>query len=61
MTKEVMALLFSHTFPLRRRVPLDEIREVFDEAGVGLTLQSPRKIQRGTFLKLFSLGFPQQT
>ena len=59
--KKVMALLFSHTFPLRRRVPLDEIRKVFDEDGVGLTLQSPRKIQHGTFLKLFSLGFPEQS
>ena len=61
ITKKVMALLFSHTFPLRRRVPLDEIRKVFDEDGVGLTLQSPRKIQHGTFLKLFSLGFPEQS
>ena len=61
ITKKVMALLFSHTFPLRRRVPLDEIRKVFDEDGVGLTLQSPRKIQFGTFLKLFSLGFPEQS
>ena len=59
--KEVMALLFSHTFPLRRRVPLDDIWKVFDEDGEGRSLQSPRKIQRGTFLKLFSLGFPEQT
>ena len=61
ITKKVMALLFSHTFPLRRRIPLDEIREVFDEDGEGLTLRAPSKIQPGTFLKLFSLGFPEQT
>ena len=61
ITKKVMALLFSHTFSLQRPVPLDEIRKVFDEDGIGLTLQSPRKIQLGTFLKLFSLGFPEQT
>ena len=61
ISKKVMALLFSHTFPLRRRVPLDEIREVFAEDEVGLTLQSPSKIQFDTFLKLFSLGFPEQS
>ena len=58
ITKKVMALLFSHTFSLQRPVPLDEIRKVFDEDGIGQTLQSPRKIQLGAFLKLFSLGFP---
>ena len=61
ISKNVMALLFSHTFPLRRRVPLDEVREVFGQDDVGLTLQSPSKIEPGTFLKLFSLGFPELT
>ena len=60
ISKKVMALLFSHTFPLRRRVPLDDIWEVFDEDGVARTLQSPRKIQPGTFRKLFRLGYPEQ-
>ena len=61
ISKEVMALLFSHTFPLRRRVPLDEIWKVFDEDGVARMLQSPRKIQPGTFRKLFRLGYPEQS
>ena len=61
ISKMVMALLFSHTFPLRRRVPLDEIWKVFDEDGVARTLQSPRKIQPGTFRKLFRLGYPEQS
>ena len=61
ISKKVMALLFSHTFALRRRVPLDEIWKVFDEDGVGRTLQSPRKIQPGTFRKLFRLGYPEQS
>ena len=61
ISKKVMALLFSHTFPLRRRVPLDEIWKVFDEDGVARTLQSPRKIQPGTFRKLFRLGYPEQS
>ena len=61
ISKKVMALLFSHTFALRRRVPLDEIWKVFDEDGVARTLQSPRKIQPGTFRKLFRLGYPEQS
>ena len=61
VSKEVMALLFSHTFPLRRRVPLDEIWNVFDEDGVARSLQSPRKIEPGTFRKLLKLGYPEQT
>ena len=61
ISKKVMALLFSHTFALRRRVPLEEIWKVFDEDGVARTLQSPRKIQPGTFRKLFRLGYPEQS
>ena len=61
MSRKVMALLFSHTFPLRRRIPLDEIWKVFEEDGVARTLQSPRKIQHGTFRKLFRLGYPEQS
>ena len=61
VSQEVMALLFSHTFPLRRRVPLDEIWSVFDEDGVGRSLQSPRKLEPGTFRKLLNLGYPEQT
>ncbi len=58
-SKKVMALLFSHTFPLRRRVPLKEIWKVFDEDGVARTLQSPRRLQPDTFRKLFGLGYPE--
>ncbi len=60
VSKEVMALLFSHTFPLRRRVPLGEIWNVFDEDGVARSLQSPRKIEPCTFRKLLKLGYPEQ-
>ena len=61
ISKKVTALLFSHTFALRRRVPLDEVWKVFEEDGVARTLQSPRKIQPGTFRKLFRLGYPEQS
>ena len=58
-SKMVMALLFSHTFPLRRRVPLGEIWKVFDGDGVSRMLQSPRRLQSGTFRRLFKLGYPE--
>ncbi len=61
VSKKVMALLFSHTFPFRRRVPLNEIWEVFDEDGVARSLQSPRSIHLGTFQKLLELGYSEQS
>ena len=61
ISKKVMALLFSHTFALRRRVPLEEVWKVFEEDGVARMLQSPRKIQPGTFRKLFRRGYPEET
>lgn len=61
ISKNAMALLFSHTFPLRRRVPLKEIWKVFAEEGVGRSLQSPVKLRFGTFRKLFRLGYPEQS
>ena len=60
VSRKVMALVFSHTFPLRRRVPLDEIWKVFDEDQVGRSLQSPRKIKHDTFCKLLRLGYPEK-
>ena len=60
LSRKVMALRFSHTFGLQKRVPLREIRRVFNEDGVRGLLQSPRKIPPGTFRKLFDLGYPEQ-
>ena len=61
ISKELMALQFSHTFPLRREVPLAEVRKVFDEDSIGQSFQSPRKIPPATFRKLFQLGYPEQS
>ena len=61
ISTELMALQFSHTFPLRRRVPLPDIWQVFDEDGIGRSLQSPRRLPHKTFRKLFELGYPRQT
>ena len=61
VSKKLMALQFSYTFSFRRNVPLDEVRRVFDEDGVGQSFQSPRKIPLTTFGKLFQLGYPEQS
>lgn len=61
ISTELMALQFSHTFPLQRRVPLPEIWRAFDEDGIGRSLQSPRRLPHKTFRKLFELGYPKQT
>ena len=58
LSKEIMALKFSHTFLFRKPISLDELRGVFKEDRVGLTLQSPSKVPMKTFQKLFRLGFP---
>ena len=60
ISTNLMALRFSHTFPLRRRVPLHEIRTTFAQDDVKGFLQGPRKIPQSTFRKLFQLGFPEE-
>ena len=57
---KLMALRFSNTFPLQRRVPLGEIWTIFDEDGIGRSLQAPRKISPTTFRKLFQRGYPER-
>ena len=56
----LMALKFSHTFPLDRSIPLDEIWEVFDEDGVGRSVQAPTRLPESTFRKLFERGYPEE-
>ena len=60
-SKEIMALEFSHTFPLREPISLSAMKTVFKEDGIGLSLQSPLKIPPETFRKLFQRGYPCQT
>ena len=61
ISTKLMALRFSHTFTLRKRVALEEVWKVFDEDGLGQSIQGPRKIPSKTFRKLFQLGFPEQS
>ena len=60
LSKEIMALKFSHTFPFRQPVSLEAMRTVFEEDNVGLSLQPPSKIPIETFRKLFRLGYPDR-
>ena len=55
---ELMALRFSHTFVFRKRIPLDEVREVYEEDKSGLNVQSLTSMPVSRFQKLFNLGFP---
>lgn len=56
-TREIMALVFSHTFSFRDPVSLETMRGVFREDGRGLALQSPLRIPGKTFRKIFERGF----
>ena len=57
IARELMVLQFSHTFPLKRPVRLAEVWKVFDEYGIGRSIQSPRKIPFDSFNSLFQLGY----
>lgn len=54
---DIMALKFSHTFPLRQPISLEELRNIYEEDGINLVLQSPSKVHPTTFKKLFRHGF----
>ena len=61
ISREIMALKFSHTFPFRKPIPLNEIRTVCREDSVNPRLQSPWKIPVERFQKLFRLGYPDRS
>ena len=61
ISRQLMALRFSHTFPFRTRISLEKIWAAFDEDGVGRSLQSPRVIPLQTFRRLFELGYPEES
>lgn len=60
-SKEIMALKFSHTFPFRKPILLNEMKTIFDEDGIGLWIQSPSKMPVEIFQKLFQLGYPDKS
>ena len=61
VSRDLMVLEFSHTFPFNRSVPLSEVRKVFRECGMGWSLQGPRKLPSSAYRKLFEAGYPEQS
>ena len=56
---ELMALIFTGTFELNRRVPLTEVWDVFNRHGLGRSVQGPRRLPLATFRELLELGYPE--
>ena len=56
-SREIMALVFSHTFSFRSPVSLEALRVILKEDGIGVALQSPQRIPASTFEKVFRRGF----
>ena len=59
VTTEIMALLFSHTFPFRKPVSLAAMRGIYSRNEMGLALQSPQRIPAKVFEEIFRRGFPR--
>ena len=59
-SRQIMALKFSHTFPFRQPISLDTVRDVYENEGSNLTLQSPSRVPMEVFRKLLLLGYPEQ-
>ena len=57
LSKELLALPFSHTFLFREPVSLEVMRTVYEN---DIVLRGPSKIPPKTFDKLFQLGYPDQ-
>ncbi len=60
ISRNLMVLRFSHTFPLRKRVPLSDIRTTFAFDNIKGFIQGPRRIPWATFRKLFEIGYPEE-
>ena len=57
-SKKIMALRFSHTYPLRGNVSLDDVRRVYAKReGKKFNPVSPRRASAGVFEDLYRMGF----
>ncbi|MCG8600627.1 MAG: GNAT family N-acetyltransferase [Verrucomicrobiales bacterium] len=55
---DIMALKFSHTFPLQRRISLEEYRKILEKNDVPVVLQSPFRVPNATWQELADFAFP---
>ncbi|MCY3972820.1 MAG: GNAT family N-acetyltransferase [Candidatus Dadabacteria bacterium] len=61
VSREIMALQFSNTFVFPHEIALSELRKVAEERGIdNISLQSPLRIDREMFQKLYNLGWATQ-
>ena len=61
LSNKIMALRFSHTYPLRNNVSLDDVRMVYAKRqGKKFNPVSPRCVSAGVFEDLYQLGFAGQ-
>lgn len=56
--KELMALKFSHTFPFKKPISLDDLRDIYNQNNTGLFLQGPSKVAPEIIRELFQKGYP---
>ena len=57
-SKKIMALRFSHTYPLRNNVSLDAVQRVYAKRqGKKFNPVSPRRVNAGVFEDLYRMGF----
>ncbi|MGQ4809987.1 hypothetical protein NKDENANG_03430 [Candidatus Entotheonellaceae bacterium PAL068K] len=56
-SREIMALKFSHTFPFRHSVSLNELRAIYEEYDRSPSLQSPSKVPKEIVQKIFQRGY----
>lgn len=57
LSREIMALNFSHTFLFRNPVSLDTLREIYGAENKNLVLQSPSRVPLGIASRLLQKGY----
>ena len=60
LSKDLMALKFSHTFLFQEPVSLDDVRTIFRKNDAGLSLQGPSEVSLQIFHELLQKGYPNQ-
>ena len=58
VSKEIMALKFSHTLPLREQISLSQLQNIMEKNQAALQLQSVSELPPKVFRELLQLGYP---
>ena len=60
ISKQIMALGFSNTISFNQKIPLRQLQVIYEEErGKKLSLQSPLKISKNIFRKIYQIGFEE--